>query len=123
MRKKSPSRVLCAVSWCVAFARVEGQYCACHQKFPKLKPEPGVYSAFSACEHCDDGECPECEGEGEHRHYECSHCYGHRCDACRGSGKCRECLGVNSDDEKYLRELAWAYQPPASIIDYPWAAL
>lgn len=48
------------------------------------------------CKHCDDGNCPECEGNGRIDHdCDCEFCKQNHedCNNCNGTGDCPKCHG------------------------------
>lgn len=117
----------CAVTWCVALAKLDGQYCAPHAaRGPRYRISETPMSV--ECDACEGtGDCPDCDGRGIH---ECQrrHCWhDHECPSCDGSGECRAChppTGTTPTfDERYL---AFAFDPgwqPHVLIDWPWTDL
>jgi hypothetical protein len=121
----------CKVKWCVALAVGDSDRCAVHAIAETIHPVPWAVPtdktlgpALMTCQVCEgSGDCPDCDGNGEH---ECEHanCYeSHDCRTCRGRGTCPECHGSENDEapglwlvadvfpvaDKASREVARAY--------------
>ena len=118
--------VPCAVRWCVALARPDGQYCAPHaERGPSYRISDTPVSV--ECRECEgSGECHDCDGLGTHS-CEHRHCWEeHECPTCDGSGECSAChppapKGKRPTFEE--RYLAFAFDPgwqPAVLVDWPW---
>ena len=84
-------RTTCAVKRCAALAAEGADVCTVHQKRPSL--DPTLDTSGAKCEDCGgDGQCAECDGNGEMDCYHCGHptdceyCDDGKCRACKGSG-------------------------------------